>query len=211
VAADSLPAMSIHQSSAVDQLVLEGLAHATDRGLGDLQVRSNLGQRQFGQVSYLAARNLLIKAARAVAAGDRQRATRYVDRATDLPFDDEERANPAVFEAHMHLYEIVTDAVDTCAVDCSCWLDAAEAALTTCGGHAREDLLETLAAVDQEYRLQPREHRRVRTLVAGAPEGDVLERRVDDDRPTQSQVIFELLQVANAYETALVRLHDEPV
>jgi hypothetical protein len=118
--------MSIDQSIAFDQLILQRLARATERGLGDLQVRSNLDLRRFDRVSYMSARNLLIKASRALAAGDRERATRYDDRATALPFDDNKQANPVVFEAHMHLYKVVADAADTSAVNCTCWLDAAE-------------------------------------------------------------------------------------
>src|SRR3712207_2833221 len=135
-------------------LFREQLAAAVDRGLGDLQLQSNLSARALNQASYRAADNLLGKARRALGEGDRDRAARYVEKATRLPFDGVERAHPAVHEAHMLLFSTVTDALESSATSSTGWLDAAEAALAGCGPHAREDLLQTFRAIDNDYALQ---------------------------------------------------------
>jgi hypothetical protein len=192
---------------AVSTLVLERVARAADRGLGDLEVRSNIEGMTFAAIPYRAARNLLLKAGRALAIGDLDRMNRYIDRALELPFDEVEQVNPAVQEAHMGLYSAVTDAVESADEDCSCWLDAAESALAVCGDRSREDLLGILRLVDSEYQLQEKERRRVRKLTGDVVDRDVTMTRVDDDRGEQVEVIVELLRTVAVYDDGLSHAH----
>src|SRR5450755_3005201 len=151
---------------ATDFLV-EEITRMSDRGLGDVQVQSNLAASTQSFTTARGARNLLTKARRELAAGHVERATSYVDRALRLPYNETAEAPTAAFEAHMILFMTVSRALEHSAEGDSTWLAAAEATLTQCGEAAREDLLQTLRALDNDYRLAPSERRRVRTIVLG--------------------------------------------
>ncbi|HEX2810266.1 MAG TPA: hypothetical protein VHN80_29215, partial [Kineosporiaceae bacterium] len=128
-------------ASELPAALAELLRHAADRPLGDITLKSNLTARRFEHVAYRAADNLLNKARRAIQSGDRERVRGYVERATQLPFDDHEQRQPGVHSAHMLLFSTVTDALATCVSSDSSWLDGALQVLPGCGESALQDLL----------------------------------------------------------------------
>jgi hypothetical protein len=198
--------MNLHR---VTDFLAEEITRMSDRGLGDVQVQSNLAASTQSFTTARAARNLLTKARRELAAGHVERATSYIDRALRLPYNETAEAPTAAFEAHMILFTMVSRALEHSAEGDSTWLDAAEATLTQCGETAGEDLLQTLRALDNDYRLAPSERRRVRTIARGDGHtdgiGDVVHERADDDEATQRVVITGLLLATTAYEVELDR------
>ena len=194
-----------------DDLIASALARAvveaSDRGLGDLPVRSNLLHVSESVNVAKAAGNLLSKARRAIASGDRSRAERYVDRALTLPFDEMAEAEAALAAANQSLHNVVTEAVERSAAGDTAWLDAAEAALPRCGVHAREDLLEVLRVVVDMYTLERQEVRRIRRLAPGPGlvngVGDIMLTRAGADRATVREIVFELLDTVNDVEREL--------
>lgn len=181
----------------------------TDRGLGDLQVRSNLECSAQSRATAQAAENLLAKARRDLAAGKAERAGSYIDRALRLPFDEMNEAPAASSTAHMMLFSGIAEAVEDSIEDDHAWLGAAEATLRQCGEHAREDLLEILQVLDQDYSLAPVESRWIRSLAMGehADEevGDVVLARAGDDEAAQRVVVIELLLALTVFEDELTR------
>jgi hypothetical protein len=191
------------------EYLAELVARMSDRGLGDIQLRSNLDVSARSLTTARAAKNLLAKARRDLATGQVERAGSYIDRALRLPYNESAEAPTAASEAHMILFTIVSEALeDGDEGDCT-WLDAAEATLPLCGEHAREDLLQTLRTIDHDYRVTPPERRRIRAI---APSGahtngvrDVVHDRAGDDEATQRIVITELLLATTVYEAELDR------
>lgn len=189
--------------------VAEQITKMSDRGLGDVQVRTNLAVATQSFTTARAARNLLAKARRDLVTGLEERAASYIDRALRLPYNETAEAPTAAFEAHMILYTSVSDALENSGEGDATWLDAAEATLPQCGENAREDLLQTLRALDHDYRLAPSERRRIRAIAPGNAHGggigDVVHDRAGDDEATQRIVITELLLATTAYEVELDR------
>jgi hypothetical protein len=200
---------SLRMDGDVDRVtgfLAEQMASMSDRGLGDVQLRSNLALSGQSLTMARAARNLLTKARRDLAAGRAERAGGYIDRALGLPFNDAVEASTAMWEAHMILFTVVSEALDASPEGESAWLDAAEAAVPQCGELAREDLLQTLRTLDRDYRLPVSERRRIRAIAPGDGIGDVVHGRAGDDEATQRVVITELLLATTVYEAELGRL-----
>jgi hypothetical protein len=193
----------------MSDFLVEEMARMVDRGLGDLQVRSNLAWSEESHATSQAAENLLAKARRDLAAGEVERAGSFIDRALRLPFNEMTEAPAALSQAHLMLFSSVSDAFEDSAEDDQAWLDAAEATLRQCGGPAREDLLEILRVLDHDYSLLPVERRRVRALAmggrAGVAVGDVVHARAGDDREAQRVVVIELLLALTVFEDELAR------
>jgi hypothetical protein len=173
------------------------------RPLGDVTSVSGRTLRPFSQASHEAASNLLAKARRALARGDADRATRYVDRAVALPFDAHERALPAAWSAHLDLFCLVTDALDRSAPDDSAWLAAALDVLSTAEDEARFDLRDVLQVIDQDYLLNRDEHRRLRAATATVPPPTPLEDLVDLSADELRRNVLAVVAACNAYEAAL--------
>jgi hypothetical protein len=190
----------------VTSLLAEQLVSLSDRGLGDVQLRSNLAVSGQSLAMSQAARNLLTKARRDLAMGRLERANAYIDRALGLPFNDSVDAPAAMWEAHMILFTVVSDALDASPEGESAWLDAAEATVPQCGEQAREDLLQTLRTLDHDYCLAVPERRRIRAIAPGHSIGDVAHDRSGDDEATQRVVITELLLATTVYEAELGKL-----
>jgi hypothetical protein len=200
---------SLRMDGDVDRVtgfLAEQMASMSDRGLGDVQLRSNLAVSGQSLTMARAARNLLTKARRDLAAGCAERAGGYIDRALRLPYNDAVEASTAMWEAHMILFTVVSEALDASPEGESAWLDAAEAAVPQCGERAREDLLQTLRTLDRDYRLPVSERRRIRVIAPGDGIGDVVHDRAGDDEATQRVVITELLLATTVYEAELGRL-----
>lgn len=192
----------------IDSLV-EHTAQLSDRGLGSLQVQSNISQSAHHLAMAQATRNLLIKARRDLASGQIERADSYIVRALRLPHHDESEAPAGVQEAHMMLFTIVADALDESDQDASPWLDTVEAILPQCGETAREGLRWILRTLDHDYRLQPSERRRIRSIAPGTYSPDdenTFLNQAGNDEAAHRAVITEFLLAADAYETEFNRL-----
>ena len=83
---------------------VEQITRMSDRGLGDIQVRSNLAVSTQSFTTARAAGNLLAKARRDLVTGPEERAAFYIDRALRLPYNETAEAPTAAFEAHMILF-----------------------------------------------------------------------------------------------------------
>lgn len=179
----------------------------SDRGLGDLQVRSNLAWHAEAGAVDRAAGNLLAKALKALDAGDQERADQFVDRALQLPFNEREEAETALLCAHMMVFSMVTEAFEASAPGDSRWLDAAEAALERCGPDSREDLLETLRIIAREYAVSPAEKRRVHQVAPGdglvRGIGDVMASRMGAEAATVRRIVVDLLEAVRAVRDEL--------
>jgi hypothetical protein len=191
----NLDEMANHVSFAAVKALWQ---EATSRGLGDIQLKSNLTARRIEQTPYLAARNLLTKALLRV--DDRKRAEQYVDRALQLPFDEHEGVHPAVHETHMLLYIAITDEIEDADESDSLWLDAALTTMDRCGPLARENLCEILHLVTGEYVLEPGERRKLRDALAGTKKTDVVLSRSGGDPAAQACAIIEVLEAIVAFE-----------
>jgi hypothetical protein len=192
---------------ASELLAEQMMIEPSERGLGDAQLRSNLAT----STQYLAlsegATNLLTKACRDLAAGRPERAASLVDRALRLPRPERDEPRIGAYEAHIILFSRVCDAVEDSEKHDYAWLDAAEAALPRCGDRARQGLLRTLWAIDQDYRLEPAESRRIHALVPHNSDGADLPNTVEDlddaDEATARAAVIELLQATIIYEAEL--------
>jgi hypothetical protein len=188
--------------SDLRQLFDEYLAKENNRGFGDIALRANAAVSPFSSASMEAAGNLLAKARKALREGDRDRATRYVDRAVALPYDEVEEAAPAALEAHMALFMAITDELEDADADDQTWLDAALVVLDAAPEAARFDLRNCLVSIDQDYRLSRREHRRIQKALApvpSTPELYELDLRPDELKPA----IMQILETVIAYQAAL--------
>lgn len=150
--------------------------------------------------------NLLDKAARALREGDEQRATRLIDRAAAMEWDDREERFPGVAAAEMLLFTLVTDVLEDSDEDEHQWLDAALDVMAT-GGVGAELLADALYAIGEGsldyYDLTPVEHRR---LLAGTgtrpldPDHGMVETTPAVDR---AALIRGFVETANAYAARL--------
>ncbi|KNX37915.1 hypothetical protein [Luteipulveratus halotolerans] len=174
-----------------------------DRPLGAVGSVSGHALQPFSRAGMEAADNLLRKAKRALAAGDDQRAQRFVDRALSLPYDEHEHTRPALFSAHMALFNVVMDALERCPEDDSTWLDAALDVLARLEGTARDDLREVLAVVDTDYAIKRAESHRLQAAIRGIPERTALIERDDLPPETLPTVVLALLRAVLAYENRL--------
>jgi hypothetical protein len=109
-------------------------AARADQPFGDAELVSGRTLSAFSRAGLTAADNLLAKADRALAAGDLQRARRFVDRAATLPYDEHEQTAPAAYAASMLLFTAVTDTLERSPEGDSSWLDAAVEALSSNDG-----------------------------------------------------------------------------
>jgi hypothetical protein len=181
-------------------------AEQVNRGFGDAEFASGRSLQPFSRAGIAAADNLLAKAQRAVRQGDRERATRYVARAVELPFDDHEEAHPAAWQAHMALFTVVTDEAEEAAAGDHRWLDAAIQVLESAGDFARGDLRDVLADIDHDYQIAGQERRRLRQAIAQVPAGPEL---IDLALPPEELAValLEVVEACVAYEEALDSLN----
>lgn len=179
-----------------------------DRPLGDVTLVSNRARSTFSHGLQAAAENLLVKALRAIQAGDSRRAETYVARAVHLDFDDHEEVHPAWLQAHMLLFEAVTDALEECPDDDHSWLDAALAILPECGEYALPELQQVLATIDHDWRLEPRESRRVRAALGDFVWTPRLETSPPEEDVERSRAILQILDAVASYRRRLDGTHE---
>ncbi|MBM7519413.1 hypothetical protein [Nocardioides nitrophenolicus] len=113
--------------------------------------------------------NLLVKAATALRNGDEVAAQRFVHRAASKPFDRREGAWPALYAAHMMIFNLVVDALEGSAQDDDSWLDVCLAVLERTEGTARDEMRRVLAIVGSDCELTRREHDRLTSALGTAP------------------------------------------
>lgn len=179
------------------------LAERPDRPFGNVDSMSGLVLQPFSIAGQQSARNLLTKARRALDGGDLDRATRLVDRAARLPYDQHEQAPPVAIVASLELFSEVVDALEVADPDDSRWLDAALAVLADSERESvRCELGQVLAAIEQDYTPNPSESAKIRLAVAGIPERPELR----DLRLAPAELgdqVLAILAACRAYRTAL--------
>ena len=161
------------------------------RPLGDVTLRSNHVMRGFSDGLLQGAENLLLKAADAIERGDAERAAHLVQRAIRLPFDPHEGRVPALWAAHMILFDNVVDAVEDGAPG---WLDIAFAILENCGPDAAAHLRYVLVVVRRDWILDPAEERLIDAkLGTTVPEFDELAEDIEERPSDLARVVLEML------------------
>lgn len=175
----------------------------TERPLGDVTLVSNRAAAAVSDGLQTAAENLLGKGLRAILTGDRPRAEAYVARAVRLDFDDHEEINPAWWQAHMFLFEVVTDAMEDSEAGDHRWLDAAMTVLAGCGEYARTEFLRVLATIDDDWRLEPRESRRIRTAVHGLGGSHERETSPPEQDAEHVRAVLQILDAVAAFQNEL--------
>ncbi|WP_226347216.1 hypothetical protein [Agilicoccus flavus] len=116
-------------------------------------------------VGYRSAENLLVKARRALVAGDDERAARYIDKAAAIPWDDHEKHVPAIAAAEFALYMTICQAMEGCVEGDDGWIDG-PAAVIDSDSLGRRDVSTALRDVASEGLSSRREERRVDRLLA---------------------------------------------
>lgn len=173
-----------------------------ERGLGDVQLASGRSLQPFSQGLTEAATNLLVKAMRSLASGDRAKAQAFVERAVSLPFDEHEEWSPAAAAGEHLLYDAVTDAVEESAADDSAWLDAALHTLRTAGPRAALVMRQVVGSVPEAYELGKDELRRLRAGIADLPDqGELVDQSLTDEE--LKVTLIEVLEACNAYAAEL--------
>lgn len=192
-----------------DAAMSEYLSRLIDRPLGAVEVRSGQTLSPFSSALIAAADNLLDKADRALAAGDVRRATRLIDRAAALPYDEHEECAPAAFAATMLLFGVVTDALEDSDPDDSAWLAAAVQAMAASDGWGRSQLRRTLDAISQDYLIEPAERDEIER--AGPQPPALGELRDTSLAPEElASAVTSVLQTAHHYRVALAQQSTPP-
>lgn len=192
---------------ALDRRIEALLAERANQPFGDHEAVAGRTLHPFSRASHDAAANLLDKALRALADGDDERAATFAARAARLPFDRHEEALPAATEAHMALFNSVTDEAED-SDDDSRWLDAALEVIDTAEPDGAASLRRALEVMVDDFQLLPAEKRRIRAATAGAPDRpDVRDRQLDPEELTT--VVLSILRTVVAYEQAVDALYDD--
>lgn len=191
---------------AVDDTTSDGLdaylRAEQERPLGDVRLASGRSLQRFSSGLSDGATNLLVKAGRRLAAGDRATARGFVDRAVALPFDEHEEWRPAASSGEYLLFSAVTDALEESEADDSAWLDAALEVLAGAGPLAAPVLGEVLWSIPSSYELGKDEQRRLRAGIADVPwRGELVDQDLTDEELTQT--LLEVLETHNAYQAAI--------
>jgi hypothetical protein len=176
-----------------------------DAPLGIARFASNETAQPFSEAGQEAALNLLNKALDALEHGDRVRATRLVERAARLPFDDHEEVRPGWFQAHMLLFDAVSDAAEEAEPGDARWLDAALGATEGAGDDGLADMLDVLRTIDHDYGVPPRESRRIRRKVAEFRIRDEeVAGRIDRGETDEISAVLEILEVLLRFDEAVL-------
>jgi hypothetical protein len=169
-----------------------------------LRRESNLAHAEVSQGQQLAADNLLEKAAVALHQGDRQRAQAMVRRAQALGHDEHEDVDVCSWSVHMTLFTLVTDVFDD-SDDEWTWLDAAATVLPVLPDTGRQELIDVLLTVRQDYRLDDAMSTRLAPLVRDAAHRP----GITEGRVLDVEEVLDLLATIAAYEDAVDALEDD--
>lgn len=173
-----------------------------DQPFGDVELISGRTLAPFSTALLTAADNLLTKADRALTDGDAERATRFIDRAAALNYDEHEETAPAAFAASMMLFDTVTDALEGSREGDPRWLEAAVAALASTSGWGQSEMRHVLTTVRQDYVVEPSESRIIEDAVVKVPERADL-RDVALSQAELAEAVTSVLQVLQTYRAAL--------
>ena len=147
------------------------------------------------------AKNLLRKAHKAMAVGDSERLALYVEKAASLPWDDFEGLVPGVMAAEYLLYLRVSEASETCALDDTSWLAAAEAIVRS-DSPARRDIATVLRDISVSEQTSKRERERIKRLLKECPPFELNHNPGDLPHVERVERITALLQALVAYDEA---------
>ncbi len=190
----------------VDEDVLGSLAHyfadRADHPFGDVELLSGQTLQPFSIAGQEAASNLLNKARRALNDGDLERAREFVDRAVQLPYDKHEEAAPVAIAAHMDLFCLVIDTLESAETHDSRWLDCVLKVLATSDESTRCVMRDVLSAIDQDYSLNSGEHAALRAAVAAIPNRPEL-RDLHLSTTELGDQIMSILALCREYQAAL--------
>lgn len=187
---------------------LESILASINSPLGN--VYHSTVERTLSQASQDGATNLLIKAERAIAVGDRPRADRLVARALALPYDTFEQSVPTAVSAEMMLFNLVSDEAETADEGDESWLDAALNVLDRRPGAAGADLQHILDVIEKDYLLAPSERRRIRQALRDRVEQVEL-RELPDGAADLAQRVMGVLELCVAYKKATLLDGDRQV
>jgi hypothetical protein len=173
------------------------------RALHSVQVASNHARSDFSVAQQHAADNLLHKAALALDAGDCERAEHYVGLAVRIPFDEHEVTWPSHWAGRMMMFRDITDALEASEPGDARWLEGALQVYEGLGHYAGAQIRSCLRAARQDWKLVPRESRRIKEFLTGTPEDPALARQhreeeIEDPCPSAEEIL-DLLGAVNAY------------
>jgi hypothetical protein len=175
------------------------LSAELDRPFGGLQMRSNLEFFGSNHAVEEAADNLLLKARRDLVDQNPVRAEAYIEKALRLPVNQLTESPAAQSSAHMMLFMMICDEVESAVEEDASWLDRALSVASTCGPLARLDLLGVLKSVASDYRLEAAESDRIRAVVAGDPEA-ALELLIANGDVSVKDVVHQCIDAVIQYE-----------
>jgi hypothetical protein len=178
--------------------VTEPTGERTADRLEALRLESNLVLAEVSQGQQIAATNLLEKAAVALHRGDRDTARAMVRRAQALGHDEHEDVDVCSWSAHMTLFNLVTDVLEDSDEEWA-WLDATATVLPAVPESGREELIDVLVIISQEYQLDHIASTRLRPLIR-----DALRRpSISDGRVLDVEEVLGVLATIAAYEDAV--------
>lgn len=146
-------------------------------------------------VGYRSAENLLVKARRALIAGDDDKAAQYIDKAAAIPWDDHEEHVPAIAAAEFALYMVIVEAMEGCVEDDDSWIDG-PAAVIESDSLGRRDVATALRDLASEGLSSRREERRVDRLLAVCPPFEMNSNEGDLDRARRVDRITTLVRAS---------------
>lgn len=173
-----------------------------DEPFGNVGLVSGRTLAPFSRAGLTAAENLLTKAERALADGDRERASHLIGRAAALNYDEHEETAPAAFAASMMLFNAVTDALERSSEGDSRWLEAAVKSLSSTNGWGQSELRRILLVIRQDYAVEPEESRSIRDAVVEVPERAELRDLVLPPAEL-AEAVTSVLQILQTYRAAL--------
>ncbi len=180
-------------------------AGSTAARLETLRRESNLVLAEASQAQQMAAENLLEKAAVALHQGDGDTARAMVRRTQALGHDDHEGVDVCSWSVHMTLFTLVTDVLDDSDVEWA-WVDAATTVLPTLSETGREELIDVLGTIRQDYELDHAAWTRLGPLVRGA----VRRPAITEGRVLDVEEVLDVLAAIAAFEDAVDALEGEP-
>jgi len=163
-------------------------------------VRSNIAKFQADQAVDIAADNLLAKALRDLADGNRSRADAYIEKAMRLP-DSRQRGGPAAQgAAHLMVFSAIVDEVELADPGDSSWLDRALIVLDECGELAALDLKDALQSVASDYDLERGEKKRIRAAVGEDDHEKAIALLLETGRASARELVQQCLDAVILYQ-----------
>lgn len=157
----------------------------------------------FSQASWRGATNLVKKAARSLARGDRDRCVALADRAARLPYDPHEQLMPGALAGQMLMFMALADASDESLLDDDTWLRAAIEVADASPVAAQREWRVAFEAFLQDYELEKREAKQLRSALDRLADGESVRNRGEIDPAELGPVIVELVEATVAYEQRL--------